>query len=305
MRSFRVSTAMIPFLAMAVLVLPATSFANEKNDDEGWISLFDGRSLDGWKASENPEQWKVKDGTIVASGPRSHLFYMGDDENNPPKFKSFRFKADVMTTPGSNSGIYFHVKFQNSGWPRTGFEAQVNNSHGDPVRTGSIYHLAKNFEPPAKDNEWFTQEIVVDAQKKNVQTHRRVHRARGQDGHDGSVRPGHVRHSSPRPQKHDVLQEHQGHAARLIEPVRSKGVPPRKPREKSVGRYRIAAYCPGLAVARGGPSKWSKSRIFGTNTRRPGSIMGRCTVIAVRAPPCARRPFWNERSERMKRHDDQ
>jgi hypothetical protein len=155
--------------------LPRMSCAADKPDDEGWISLFDGKSLAGWQANENPEQWKVEDGKIVAAGPRSHLFYVGDDPENPPQFESFRFKADVMTTPGSNSGIYFHTKWEeekkHKRFPQTGFEAQVNNSHRDPVRTASIYHLVKNFVPPAKDNEWFTQEIVVDAKKKTIQTY--------------------------------------------------------------------------------------------------------------------------------------
>ncbi len=152
-------------LAMLLLLSATVSAADNELDAtakaEGWIQLFDGKTLDGWKASEHPEQWKVDDGRIVAAGPRSHLFYMGTDEKNPPEFKNFDFKTDVMTTPRSNSGIYFHVKFQAVGFPQTGFEAQVNNSHGDPVRTGSIYHLVKNFVPPAKDNEWFTEEVVV------------------------------------------------------------------------------------------------------------------------------------------------
>lgn len=144
--------------------------AEEKADAEGWITLFDGESLKGWKANEHPENWKVEDGAIRAAGPRSHLFYVGDDEKNPPQFESFHFKSDVMTTKGSNSGIYFHVKWQDEGFPQTGFEAQVNNSHLDPVRTASIYHLKKNFLPPAKDNEWFTEEIIVDAKKKTIET---------------------------------------------------------------------------------------------------------------------------------------
>ncbi len=148
--------------SFALLSLAGAALAADANpSEEGFISLFDGQTLKGWKASEHPEQWKVEDGKIVASGPRSHLFYVGNDENHPPEFKNFDFKADVMTTPGSNSGIYFHTRFQPSGWPQTGFEAQVNNSHGDPVRTGSIYHLVKNFAPPAKDNEWFTKEVIV------------------------------------------------------------------------------------------------------------------------------------------------
>ena len=162
---------------LSIVLLPAVIFssaallaADGEADDDGWISLFDGKTLEGWKASENPQQWKVENGTIVAAGPRSHLFYVGDDPDDPPKFESFRFTADVMTTPRSNSGIYFHVKWQDRGFPKTGFEVQVNNSHPDPVRTGSIYHLVKNFKPPAKDNEWFSQEIVVDANNKTIET---------------------------------------------------------------------------------------------------------------------------------------
>jgi len=167
--------AVIVLLGAAFALFADRSPAADKADDDGWISLFDGKTLKGWKANEKPEQWKVEGGAIVAAGPRSHLFYVGDDENNPPEFKSFRFKADVKTTKGSNSGIYFHTNWneekKHARFPQTGFEAQVNNSHLDPVRTGSIYHLVKNFKAPAKDNEWFTQEIVVDAKKKNIKTY--------------------------------------------------------------------------------------------------------------------------------------
>jgi hypothetical protein len=174
MKSSLARTILAAFVAAGFLFCSAVSRADDKTDSEGWITLFDGKSLAGWKANENPQQWKVENGAIVAAGPRSHLFYVGDDEKNPPHFKSFHFKADVMTTPGSNSGIYFHTKWEeeqkHKRFPQTGFEAQVNNSHRDPVRTASIYHLVKNFKPPAKDNEWFTEEIIVDAKKKNIKT---------------------------------------------------------------------------------------------------------------------------------------
>lgn len=143
--------------ALALLSLSATALA-----EEGWISLFDGKTLDGWKANELPENWKVIDGAIVTRGPRSHLFYVGKDENKPAEFTNFHFKAEVMTTPGSNSGLYFHTKFQPDGWPSVGYEAQVNNTHKDPVKTASLYNTVKNLEAPAKDDEWFTEEIIVE-----------------------------------------------------------------------------------------------------------------------------------------------
>ncbi len=145
---------------------PNTWADDPKPDNDGWLTLFDGQTLNGWKASEH--EWKVEDGKIVAAGKRSHLFYMGNDPDHPAEFENFDFKADVMTTPGSNSGIYFHTKYQDIGFPQIGFEAQVNNTHGDPVKTGSIYHIVKNYVAPAKDNEWFTEEIIVRG--KNVQT---------------------------------------------------------------------------------------------------------------------------------------
>jgi len=130
--------------------------------EEGWISLFDGRSMDGWKAAtENPDTWKIEDGALVCHGPRCHLFYAGD----AAPFQNFHFKAEVMTTPGSNSGIYFHTKYQETGWPKQGYEAQVNLTHRDPKKSGSLYGVVNVAAPPAKDNEWHTQEILVEGKR--------------------------------------------------------------------------------------------------------------------------------------------
>lgn len=146
------------------LVVAVTLTAALGRAEEGFESLFDGTSLAGWKASENAASWRVEDGALVCHGPRSHLFYVGTADG-PAEWKNFHFKAEVMTKPGSNSGIYFHTKFQESGWPSVGHEAQVNNSQGDPVRTGSLYDVVKNFTPPVKDDEWFTEEVIVEGNR--------------------------------------------------------------------------------------------------------------------------------------------
>ena len=129
---------------------------------EGWVSLFDGKSFEGWKASEHKDSWKIVDGELVCHGPRSHLFYDGDLK----PFKNFEFEAEVLTRPGANSGIYFHTRFQTEGWPRYGYEVQVNNTHRDPKKTGGLYGVADVFEAPAKDNQWF--EIYFKVQGKHV-----------------------------------------------------------------------------------------------------------------------------------------
>jgi len=142
------------FLALLLAALPAVAA-----DKDGWVSLFDGKSLEGWKANENPQTFSVKDGEIVVKGERSHLFYAGPVQNH--EFKNFIFKAEVMTKPNANSGIYFHTKFQESGWPSKGYEVQVNNTHSDPKKTAGLYGVKDNFTAPAKDGEWFTMEIEV------------------------------------------------------------------------------------------------------------------------------------------------
>jgi hypothetical protein len=132
--------------------------------DEGWVSLFDGKSFAGWKASENKDSWKIIDGELVCHGPRSHLFYDGDLK----PFKSFEFKAEVLTTRGSNSGIYFSTRFQPDGWPKYGYEVQVNNTHTDPKKTGGLYGVSDVFEAPAKDGKWFEMHITVQGKHVTV-----------------------------------------------------------------------------------------------------------------------------------------
>ena len=128
-----------------------------------WISLFDGKSLDNWKVGKNAGTFTIENGTIVAHGPTAHLFYEGTERQH--NFKNFEFKADVMTTPGSNSGIYFHTVYQDSSWPKKGYEVQVNNSHTDWRRTGSLYGIQDIKDVFVKDNEWFTEYIKVEGKR--------------------------------------------------------------------------------------------------------------------------------------------
>jgi hypothetical protein len=138
-------------------------FAADNSSKKKWISLFDGKSLDNWKVGNNAGSFTIENGAIVAHGSTAHLFYNGDVQQH--KFKNFEFKADVMTTPGSNSGIYFHTVYQESGWPKLGYEVQVNNSQSDWRRTGSLYGIKDVKEVFVKDNEWFTEYIKVEGKK--------------------------------------------------------------------------------------------------------------------------------------------
>lgn len=147
-----------------VLFLASSIICNAQNGKDGdWISLFDGKSFAGWRVNEHPETFTIADGMIVVFGERAHLFYEGPAANH--SFKNFEFKIKIKTTSGSNSGIFIHTEFQESGWPKKGYEIQVNNTHTDWRKTGSIYAVQDVKEAPAKDDEWFTEQIIVKGKK--------------------------------------------------------------------------------------------------------------------------------------------
>jgi hypothetical protein len=157
-------------LALILIVLVGSSMKSVQKD--GWVKLFDGKSLDGWKISEHPSTFSVQDGQIVVLGDRAHLFY--DGPVNGHNFKNFELKMQVMTTPGSNSGIFIHTAYQETGWPSKGYEIQVNNTHTDWRKTGSVYAVQDVKEAPAKDNEWFTEHIIVQGKKITVKVNDKV-----------------------------------------------------------------------------------------------------------------------------------
>lgn len=140
----------------------STSAASEA----GWQPLFDGRSLDGWRASEHPDSFRVEDGRIVVKGERAHLFYVGPVEGHD--FRNFELKLEAMTFPGANSGVYIHTAWQDEGWPAKGYEIQVNNTQSDPKRTGGLYAVQDNFEAPVPDRTWF--EMTVRVEGKHITT---------------------------------------------------------------------------------------------------------------------------------------
>lgn len=144
--------------AMFIATLGALPLIAQDNAGD-WIKMNDGKTLDGWKINENPKSWRVDGEAIVANGERSHLFYIGDGK----PFKNFHFEAEVMTKKNSNSGIYFHAKYLDSGWPiAQGYECQVNNSYNsDPQKTAGLYNRVRILDAAAKDDVYFKYEIIV------------------------------------------------------------------------------------------------------------------------------------------------
>lgn len=141
------------------LAAPACAPAAEKAEStQGqWVSLFDGKTLSGWTALElkgaGTSHWEVKDGAIVGTGQPSMLF------SPLGHYKNFRYRAEIKINDHGNSGMY--VRTPKEPTFSKGYEIQVNSTHRDPIKTGSIYtyvHVFKQLVPP---DTWFTQEVEV------------------------------------------------------------------------------------------------------------------------------------------------
>lgn len=123
-----------------------------KLEKDGFVKLFDGKTVSGWKTVENPAAWTaLPDGTMRGTGERSHLF-------SPKEYTDFEFRAEVLTKPRANSGMFFRAKMA-TGWP-AGYEAQVCNTHPDKRKTGSLWGFVDVTERLASDNEWWTEHII-------------------------------------------------------------------------------------------------------------------------------------------------
>jgi Domain of Unknown Function (DUF1080) len=187
------------FASLAMMLVCAGSAVAESD----WVQLFNGKDLTGWKIPNPPSGefesiertetkvvgktkakkskdgketpsttitlWEVKGGLLVGGGPASHIFSeRGDYEN-------FHYRVEAKINKGGNSGQYFRTEF-GPGFPK-GYEAQINATHGDKVKTGSLYPNAgfglgayrekicvldkASHEP----EEFFTQEVIAKGAK--------------------------------------------------------------------------------------------------------------------------------------------
>jgi len=154
-------------LAAGLNISGAGAKDDPKSDESGWVQLFNGRDLTGWKAHpDDKAKWEVRDGAILGTGPAGHLFTERGD------FQNFHLRFEAKINDHGNSGQYFRATFAKAFPP--GYEAQINSTHGDKIRTGSLYPDGRDkysdeekkkmivLEQLVKPDEWFTQEVIAD-----------------------------------------------------------------------------------------------------------------------------------------------
>jgi hypothetical protein len=148
-----------------------------KVEDEGWITLFDGTSTEGWRGYNQatfPEKgWEVVDGTLHCIGSGMGEAGGGGDIVYDKKFSNFDLKLEWKVSEGGNSGI-FYLGQEGPEWDviyKTAPEMQIldNERHPDAQagkdgnrQAGSLYDLIPAVPQNTKPaGEWNTVEIKV------------------------------------------------------------------------------------------------------------------------------------------------
>ena len=151
--------ALTPVLLLAISIgsiasAQETEETKKEDDTKKWISLFDGKTMDGWeKVGKKESVWEVKDGALCGSGVQSMLVH------TKTAYKNFRYRVEIKVNDNGNSGVYFRTPIKPTF--RDGYEAQVNSTHKDPIKTGSLYGFCLVYQELVKPDTWFTYEIEV------------------------------------------------------------------------------------------------------------------------------------------------
>jgi len=143
---FILSVCLVAFISLA----PSSIQAQEAK----WISLFDGKTLEGWeKVGKEDSKWEVVDGALTGTGSASMLVC------TQGPYKNFKYRAEVKINDKGNSGLYFRCTRKPSF--SDGYEAQIDSTHSDPIRTGSLYGMCHVYKRVVEPDAWFIYEIEV------------------------------------------------------------------------------------------------------------------------------------------------
>jgi len=157
--------------------MPSSSSISMNEQNEGWKSLFDGKTKQGWHSYGRPEAgqaWQVVDGAIYydTSQRQGRRMMGGGDLVTNNEYENFDLKYEWKIAPKGNSGVIFLIHEDTSQYKQTyatGLEMQVLDNDGHPDgkimkhRAGDLYDLIKSSSEPVKPvGEWNQAEIRMD-----------------------------------------------------------------------------------------------------------------------------------------------
>ncbi|MEM7367246.1 MAG: DUF1080 domain-containing protein [Bacteroidota bacterium] len=158
--TFLLSWACLTFMACSSSTTSQTN-SSQSSEPKDWISIFDGKSLEGWQI-HGTEKWYVDAGELICeSGPDSAYGYLATKKI----YKDFDLEVSFKQEADGNSGVFFRSSIE--GTKITGWQAEVAPPGHD---TGGIYEsygrgwlkqIPDEKETVLKMGEWNTLRIKV------------------------------------------------------------------------------------------------------------------------------------------------
>jgi hypothetical protein len=130
------------------------------SQEAGWITLFDGKDLDGWD-QVGGSNWHVADGAIVADtmADKKEPGYLVTKKS----YKNFAVRVEFMPSDDANSGIYFRCLDAKKITDRTCYEANIFDQRPDPsYGTGAITRYVEVNPMPKAGGKWNTYEVTAN-----------------------------------------------------------------------------------------------------------------------------------------------
>jgi hypothetical protein len=127
---------------------------------EGWISLFDGESLFGWKARTKTD-WQVSEGTIKATQGETGLL------TTTSQFSDYELRVEYKCDGQTNSGVFLRTSPNPKNAGKDCYEINIAPPE-HPFPTGGVVDRQK-IKPPAKPNDrWNQLRMIVDGDRGQV-----------------------------------------------------------------------------------------------------------------------------------------
>ena len=152
-RPIRLALALVALGFAARYVVPKAA-----SQEAGWITLFDGKTLDGWD-QVGESNWRVEDGAIVVDKmPGKDAGYLVSKK----PYKNFTVRVEFMPSDDANSGIYFRCLDPKKITDRTCYEANIFDQRPDPsYGTGAITRYIEVNPMPKAAGKWNTYEVTA------------------------------------------------------------------------------------------------------------------------------------------------
>jgi hypothetical protein len=151
----------------ALMLLLALGALAETSTKAGWVSLFNGKDLSGWKANGD-EKWVVEQGTILGESVANKYGYLTSERT----YRNFDLRLKFKGEADGNSGLFLHSRITGidpaHGPDIEGMQVEVDPSPGK--HTGGLYESAgrewvamptAKAEKALKPGDWNDLEVSV------------------------------------------------------------------------------------------------------------------------------------------------